>query len=298
MPTPATTPSTPTYFQQSLPAMSPAIAPPTPSTPEQQATTTTTAPIVRKHKFPTPLLRLQLHDLAHEGASIFLSNIHGNEDLSLQVQNVLNLLYSNADPKDLKARPPTRSVTFIIRAFEGVAYTTGIDLDDDHKEINISADYIVKCARGPGGNKRHELLGVICHELVHCFQWNAQGTCPGGLIEGIADWVRLRAGLGASHWRQEAGGQWDGGYQKTGYFLDWLEVKFGHGTVAALNACMREEKYDGEKLFGECCQGAKVEELWKAYREELHGKEKKVEGGGDDDDGPANPVPTHPAKGT
>ena len=45
-------------------------------------------------------------------------------------------------------------------------------------------------------------------------------TCPGGLIEGIADWVRLRAGLGAKHWKQEADGKWDAGYQHTGYFLE------------------------------------------------------------------------------
>lgn len=210
----------------------------------------------------------------------------------MQVQNVLNLLYSNVDPKELQARPQTRSVTFIIRAFDGVAYTTGIELDDDHKEINISSDYIVKCARGPGGDKRRELLGVICHELVHCFQWNAQGSCPGGLIEGIADWVRLRAGLGAVHWRQQAGGAWDGGYQKTGYFLDWLEVKYGGGVVAGLNACLKEGEYDGEKVFGKCCGGEKVEDLWEAYQKELDGK-KKGNGG---EEGPANPVPTHPAK--
>lgn len=259
--------------------MSPAI-----QTPPSASPTPTTAPIVRKHKFPTPLLRLELRDLAHEGASIFLSHIHGNEDLETQVQNVLNLLYT----KDCK-RPPTRSVTFIIRDFDGVAYTTGLDLDRDHKEINISASYIVKCARN--SDKRHELLGVVCHELVHCFQWNAEGSCPGGLIEGIADWVRLRAGLGAAHWKQEAGGEWDGGYQKTGYFLEWLEGKFGEETVRRVNACLREGEYDGEKIWGECCKGGKVEELWEKYRKDL-----KKKGGDGAEEGAANPVPTHPAR--
>lgn len=286
---PATTPNTPTYFQQHpQPTMSPAINPPTS---DSTSPTPTTAPIVRKHTFPTPLLRLELRDLAHEGASIFLSHIHGNEDLEAQVQNVLNLLYFSPSDKVPSAhRPPTRSVTFIIRAFEGVAYTTGLDLDSDHKEINISADYITRCARN--GDKRHELLGVICHELVHCFQWNAEGSCPGGLIEGIADWVRLRAGLGAAHWKQEASGEWDGGYQKTGYFLEWLEQKYGEGLVRRLNECLREGEYDGEKVFGECCKGGKVEELWKAYREDLE----KSKGGAVVEDGPANPIPTHPVK--
>jgi hypothetical protein len=269
--------------------MSPAINAPS-DLPTQQSPTPTTAPIVRKHKFPTPLLRLELRDLAHEGASIFLSNIHGNEDLEAQVQNVLNLLYASPAETPTDHRPPTRSVTFIIRDFEGVAYTTGLELDDDHKEINISAEYIKRCARG--GDKRHELLGVVCHELVHCFQWNAGGSCPGGLIEGIADWVRLRAGLGAAHWKQEASGEWDGGYQKTGYFLEWLERKYGEGLVRRLNGCLREGEYDGEKVFGECCKGEKVEALWKAYGKDLA----KGKGGDDGEGGPANPIPTHPAK--
>ncbi|KAK3056534.1 hypothetical protein LTR09_002327 [Extremus antarcticus] len=74
---------TPTYFQQDMPAVSlPSEAP------------TAVLPI-RRHKFPTPKLRLKLYDLGHEGSSVFLSNIKGNEDIEAQVQNVLNLLYSS-----------------------------------------------------------------------------------------------------------------------------------------------------------------------------------------------------------
>ena len=89
----------------------------------------------------------------------------------------------------------------------GVAYTTGTDLDHDHKELHFNLNYI---ANTKAASKREELLGVLCHELVHCFQWAANGTCPGGLVEGVADWVRLRAGLAAGHWKQEASGKWDG----------------------------------------------------------------------------------------
>jgi hypothetical protein len=309
----ATTPNTPTYFQQPQPTMSPAISKPET---QQPPPTATTLPYPRKHSFPTPLLRLQLNDLALEGSSIFLSLIHGHEDLAAQVQNVLNLLYdppkldkeggseteieTNTETETEKKkrpstthRPPTRSVTFILHDFEGVAYTTGMDLDSDHKEIHISTTYILNCARK--ADKRHELLGVICHELVHCFQWNANGTCPSGLIEGIADFVRLRAGLGAAHWKQEASGEWDGdgGYQKTGYFLQWLEGKFGDGTVEKLNACLREGEWDGKRVFGQCCKGERVEELWEEYREELEGRKK---GSDEGEDGPAKAIPTHPAK--
>jgi hypothetical protein len=65
---------------------------------------------------------------------------------------------------------------------QGVAYTTGSDLDDDHKEIHFSTDYIESSA----SRAHDEIFGVLVHEVVHCFQYNANGTCPGGLIEGIA----------------------------------------------------------------------------------------------------------------
>lgn len=222
---------------------------------------------IRKHKFETPKLRLHLNELGHEGSSIFLSNIKGNEDFEQQVQNVLNLLYT----KDCQ-RPETRSVTLILREMDGVAYTTGIDLDNDHKEIHFNLNYI-KIPRGEG--QRHELLGVLCHELVHCFQWNAEGTCDGGLIEGIADWVRLNAGLAAKHWKQDAKGDWNAGYQHTGYFLDYLENRFGPGTVRHINACLRKGDYDEDALFKECCDGQCVKELWKDYAKHLEKEKEK-----------------------
>ncbi len=38
--------------------------------------------------------------------------------------------------------PPTRSVTVVLRDMGGVAYTTGTELDNDHKEIHFSLGYI------------------------------------------------------------------------------------------------------------------------------------------------------------
>ncbi|KAK5138593.1 hypothetical protein LTR08_000181 [Meristemomyces frigidus] len=216
--------------------------------------------------FKIPKLRLHLDDISHEGSSIFLSNIKGNEDLAAQVQNVLNLLYPDNSP-----RPGTRSVTFVLHEFDGLAYTTGTDLDDDHKEIHINLQYFAKLKAEP----RHEILGVVCHELVHCFQYNAEGTCNGGLIEGIADYVRLNAGLAAKHWKQEAGGNWDGGYQHTGFFLDYLEQRW-RGTVCKINHALREGKYDEEKLFAGVCGGKGVEHLWREYGDELKRRETKA----------------------
>jgi Peptidase of plants and bacteria len=62
---------------------------------------------------------------------------------------------------------------------EGVAHACGTD---KHKEIHFSLDYIKKVE----ARARDEIKGVLTHEVVHCFQYNGKGHCPGGLIEGVA----------------------------------------------------------------------------------------------------------------
>ena len=108
------------------------------------------------------------------------------------------------------------------------------------------------------------MLGVLQHEMVHCFQWNALGTAPGGLIEGVADWVRLRSDLIPPHWKREWDGDWDSGYQHTAYFLQYLEDRFGDGSVMAVNDKLRDVKYDEEK-FWKGLFGLTVKQLWREY---------------------------------
>lgn len=73
-------------------------------------------------------------------------------------------------------------MTLYLEDMDGVAYTKGSDLDDDHKEIHFSTRHIENSRQ----RAQSEILGVVVHEMVHCFQYNGKGTCPGGLIEGIA----------------------------------------------------------------------------------------------------------------
>lgn len=154
----------------------------------------------------------------------------------------------------------------------GVAYTTGSDLDGDHKEIHFSLDYINGI---PSARLKDEIQGVLVHEMVHCWQWNAVGTAPGGLIEGIADFVRLKAGLSPPHWKKEGGGQWDAGYQHTGYFLEWIENTCGGGSVRMINYALKDKKYQ-EDDFWEQLFGKKVGLLWKEYEGSLDQEQKRT----------------------
>lgn len=223
--------------------------------------------------FPLPKLRLHIQDVTHPGASRFLAAVNASTILAQSVQTVLRLLYvsphrkaheeekeNDATDKDASAPtpagtsrptkphytpPPTRSVTLVLEDMPGVAYTKGTDLDDDHKEIHFSLGYIEGIRKAPDGSTgdvtgAYEIEGVLVHELVHCFQYNGRGACPGGLVEGVADWVRLGARLGAPHWRRDAvPDRWDQGYERTAYFLEWLEGRFGRGTVRRMNEELR-----------------------------------------------------------
>lgn len=127
--------------------------------------------------------------------------------------------------------------------------------------------------------------------MVHCFQHNCQGGAPGGLIEGMADYVRLKAGLAPPHWHKggtskERGEKWDEGYQRTAWFLEWLEEEFGKGTVSKMNATMRES-YDEDK-FWEGLFGTSVKSLWERYRKTWEDEEKEEGAGYDEDSGPSS----------
>lgn len=218
--------------------------------------------------FPKPKLRLEIRDLAHLGASRFLTAVNASVVMTRAVNNVQRLLYTSVSDPTTHC-PGTRSVTVVLRDMGGVAYTTGSELDSDHKEIHFSLGYIASiqlAERVPS-----EIEGVLTHELVHCYQWNARGTCPGGLIEGIADWVRLCCNLCPPHWKREATGKWDGGYQHTAYFLNYLEGRFGIGTVRRINETLREREYV-EKDFWTGLLGRPVEQLWGDYVDEVSGE--------------------------
>ncbi len=298
--------------------------------------------------FPLPKLRLHLDDLAHAGTSVFLSAVDASTVLASSTQSVLRTLYGTPPPPppppptpgsssssnnsssssssssddDTAPPPPTRSVTLILRDMGGVAYTTGTDLDADHKEIHLSLRHVGAQqsagagardnnnnnnnnnnsspgdrGRGRGRGRdleaaRREITGVLVHELVHCFQHDGGGTCPGGLVEGVADFVRLRCGLAAAHWDarpdRSPAARWDAGYERTAFFLDYLERRFGPGTVRRLNARLAPAPASAAPPYDEAVfwpallgPGQAVARLWQDYRDEALGPSPPDGGEGD-----------------
>ncbi|KAJ2902739.1 PBSP domain-containing protein [Zalerion maritima] len=217
--------------------------------------------------FNLPKLRLQFADLSHTASSTFLASVSNPASMiQTACNNVLVHLYETPNSNHFTP-PPTRSVTIILRSMGGVAYTTGMELDNDHKEIHFSLDYISKVDTG---RVAHEIEGVITHELVHCLQYS--NGCPGGLVEGIADWVRLQCDLAPPHWKRDLNGKWDRGYQNTAYFLQYLEERFGRGTVRKANERLRTKRYD-ECSFWDELVGWPIGRLWEDYCAEFKDKD-------------------------
>ncbi|BCR97199.1 basic secretory family protein [Aspergillus luchuensis] len=272
-----------TSTPQATPSLSP-LPPQQPPPPSSSPNSNSNSNPPRPQDQPTipqPTLRLQINDLRHPASKTFLTLLPDlTSTLTTALTTIIEHLYTppqQEQPTFHPTPPPTRSITLLLHTISGVAYTTGTELDNDHKEIHLSLSYIETITtNGNNSNPTAELTGVLTHELVHCYQHTAPPDSPpntphppGGLIEGIADFVRLKAGLEPPHWKRPASAKeradkWDEGYQHTAYFLAWLEdVKVGKGAVGMMNDRLLRVGYaDG---FWEGLFGLGVLELWEEY---------------------------------
>jgi|SRR6478609_2664992 len=173
-----------------------------------------------------------------------------------KISRVLNEMYPDGNiPMNIN------SVSVMIYPFDGVGYTVN-GKTPGSKTVHISSKYI---ASVQAEKKMSELDGVTCHELVHAFQYDGDHTAPHGFIEGLADFYRIKVGLAAKHWNPTAlGASWDAGYEKTGYFLLWLDLTFP-GSVNKLNLHLKNHRwYEGDPF--KTITGYNVDQLFQWYK--------------------------------
>ncbi|KAI9128434.1 hypothetical protein K1719_001427 [Acacia pycnantha] len=173
---------------------------------------------------------------------------YAKETMDSATQFIWTIFQQNS-PAD---RKNVQQVSLFVDDMDGVAYTS-------NNEIHLSARYVGSYS----GDVKKEVTGVLYHEMIHVWQWNGNDQANGGLIEGIADYVRLKAGYAPSHWvKPGQGNKWDQGYDVTAHFLDYCN-SLRNGFVAELNKEMRTAYSDDH--FKQIL-GKPVDQLWRDYK--------------------------------
>ncbi|CAL4942536.1 unnamed protein product [Urochloa decumbens] len=173
------------------------------------------------------------------------------------LSNASTFIWSTFNQTTPADRKPVDAVALVVADVGGVAFTSG-------DVITLSAPYVGNYS----GDVKTEVTGVLFHETTHVWQWDGQGEANGGLIEGIADFVRLKAGYAPGHWKQPGqGDRWDQGYDVTARFLDYCD-SLKPGFVALLNAKMKDGYSDD--FFAQIL-GKNVQQLWQDYKAKYGG---------------------------
>ena len=166
--------------------------------------------------------------------------------------------FSLSTPKDIA------TVTLVVESMPGGVAATG------GSTIHLSAEYI---ASQPADTAAlvHEITGVLYHESTHVWQ-NNNGNYGSdqyftGVIEGVADWIRLTAGFASAGWSPRArGGNWYDGYTTTAYFLDWINSSQKPNFVNELNQKMADPWSNDFFLQ---LTGMSVDDLWQEYQNSI-----------------------------
>ncbi|KAF0906547.1 hypothetical protein E2562_011527 [Oryza meyeriana var. granulata] len=160
-------------------------------------------------------------------------------------------IFNQPSPAD---RNSVDAVVLAVRDVGGIASTSG-------NTITLGAGYVAAIT---GNDFKTQVTGVLYHEVVHVWQWGLQdyGAHP-WVYEGIADFVRLKAGYTAAGWVQPGqGNSWEDSYSVTARFFDYCDsVK--PGFVADLNAKLKNG-YNVDYFVQ--ITGKTVQQLWQDYK--------------------------------
>lgn len=158
------------------------------------------------------------------------------------------------------------SVTLYLRDCDGVAAKWG----DRRISVEVCTPHL-RNVKNSGRSVADEVTGIMIHETTHGYQYDDQPDSDPeiGLIEGIADSVRLGAGY-ISPGELGAGGRWDSGYKTSAFFLVWLDTRYPD----FLYRFNQSFKPDGEAWSPAAFQqitGESVDTLWSEYQAGITG---------------------------
>jgi Peptidase of plants and bacteria len=135
------------------------------------------------------------------------------------------------------------------KEMKGVAYASG-------SEIHIAASWV---------QSHPNDFGMVIHELTHLVQRYPGNRGAGWLVEGIADYVRLKdfEPLIPRPHIDFTKAKYTDSYKTTAMFLIWLEERYGSDLVPKLNASLRAGRYS-DTVFKDLT-GKDVAQLWSDF---------------------------------
>nr|GEX35645.1 hypothetical protein [Tanacetum cinerariifolium] len=128
-----------------------------------------------------------------------------------------------------------------------------------NNNINVSSIFL----HGYKGDLKWKFTSLFYHEMTHMFQWDGEGHAPLMLVEGVADYTKLKAGYAQEGFAKPGqGDSWDQGYDFTARFLEYCD-EIVPGFVAKLNKMMR---FNFDVNYFEDLTGKPVDQLWIEYK--------------------------------
>jgi hypothetical protein len=181
--------------------------------------------------------------------------INQDSALSATTKKRMTEAFFKVYPQEAKRfNPKTRRrvVFFVNPAYTGVAATA-----------NGIVDYNPKWLRD-----HPEDIDVVTHEVMHIAQAYPNGSAPGWLTEGIADYARYVYGVNnqAGNWKlpdYKAEQRYTNSYRTMARFLVWLDQHGYPKLVNQLDAAARTRTYTPE--IWQQKTGKTLDELWASY---------------------------------
>jgi hypothetical protein len=170
----------------------------------------------------TPTFTLQMEDTG-ANAHFFTDAVPDPEPFVQEIgRTVCRILY-----RDVTEIRDANHITLVIR--DDPTYPGWKSGDVGDITVMISTHFLAIVA-GQGRSVLNEITGVLLHEMTHMYQNDDKATGEGtyarlgNVIEGIADFVRIRAGYPPTGAVPSKTGEWDdAGYWKPAFFLLWID---------------------------------------------------------------------------
>ncbi|GLI05241.1 hypothetical protein YDYSG_12710 [Paenibacillus tyrfis] len=184
------------------------------------------------------------------------------EQIKLIILKLNEILYGHPNRMDVGPK----KVVIFIKDEGGVAWAGGTPVEG---QVTISSRHL-KNVSNSSTPLRHEILGMLYHELTHLYQLddNRYGQI-GYMIEGMADAIRFKVGY-HDRLAVRKGGTWKDGYGVTGNFFVWIDEHKRPGFLRELNQSL--SPFDGVEWNESVIQkltGSDVLSLWNEYQRSL-----------------------------